>query len=180
MGWPLTVPAEVARSRDDAPAKMILPYSIHHHARGERVFGISQYIGEGGPAPGRVPAVYRNDLCRVRVQNREKPWLHFFLRFLETPSAQHKSRWRLGAQVRHSSRYREFAGIHVGELCQLSFQILPPLLFLAFYLSRNGGFVRDILARSGIEILMRFPCHLLFKRIPILCRFFQDRLDFSG
>src|SRR6185295_2253517 len=93
MGGTLTVQTKVARSRDDAPAKMILPHSIHHHAGGKRVFRIGQYIGQGGPAPGRIPNVYRSDLRRVGIKNRKKPWLHFFLRLLETSSAQHKSRW---------------------------------------------------------------------------------------
>ena len=33
---------------DDAAAEMILPDAIHHHARGQRIFGIDDPLGQFG------------------------------------------------------------------------------------------------------------------------------------
>src|SRR5437762_2207269 len=64
MRRPCAGGAEVARRRDEAAAEMIVPDPVHHHARGERILGTRDPIGQRGAAAGRLRAGPRRDRGR--------------------------------------------------------------------------------------------------------------------
>ena len=50
MRWQHAICAKIARRRDDAPAEMMLPDAVHHHAGGERIVGLTEPARQAQPA----------------------------------------------------------------------------------------------------------------------------------
>ncbi len=65
--------AEIVGRADDAASEMIMPDAIHHHARGQRIFGIGDPAGKLGARRGRVGRSFGD---AVRQQDTRRPHAH--------------------------------------------------------------------------------------------------------
>src|SRR5437868_2446720 len=111
MRWTFALQSKVARRCDDSAAKMILPDAIYHHASGQWIIRISQNICQSrAPSAGALLCDW-NHLRRIRIEQREKAWLYFFLWFFIRAAAQDKNRRRLSAEIGHPGGQRQFSRI---------------------------------------------------------------------
>src|SRR4051794_37108353 len=95
MGRLFSFEAEIARTRRDAFTEVMLPDSIGHDARNERIFAISEKTGERSAASGAVGSQGGNNWCRCRIQNGKKAGLNFLHRRLPCAAFEKVGFWRL-------------------------------------------------------------------------------------
>src|SRR5262245_2720159 len=82
MCRPFALQPEIARRRNEATAKMILPDTVDDDASSEWVLRVNQQMGERGAASGS-----RGNRCtnvgRLTVKNRQKAGRDFLFRLFE-------------------------------------------------------------------------------------------------
>ena len=157
---------EVAARADQAPAKVVLPNPVHHHASGQRMIRLGEPIGEGRPASGRLRSLGsgRNDGWRV-LQNGGESRLNGFASALRN-----LRRWSDWTDIpdgeRHGERRRTFSVKGSEFLAQLGQG------FLVLGLQSRGQavvFVGDLPIGQG--------SHLTFPGRPIRFGLAQNRLN---
>ena len=103
--------AEVRRRRYDAPAEMVHPDPIDHHAGGERMLGLHQPTRQGESAPARI-GTGRWRLGFVRFQSGAQNGGHSRLdplaRHPHVPPAQQVNGRRLTTHVEQSPDRRSW------------------------------------------------------------------------
>ena len=79
--------AEIVHGTDDAPAKNVLPYSIHHHAGRQRIFGTGYDFRKLTPSAAgtSLSELASGSLVRIVAEQARRKSLHYRRSEPETP-----------------------------------------------------------------------------------------------
>src|SRR5438067_1360632 len=78
---------------------MVMPNPVHHHSSCERVLRIRQNVSKCATPASRVRRGRRDDSCRSRIKNLEKPRFDFLARMIIDAAAEEKGLGSIAAHV---------------------------------------------------------------------------------